>query len=97
MNSARMKTRLATRAEVYAAIDSERDYQDTRWNETTTTSRGLHSQTEWIAYIEDYLREAQHILARTAKQDAREAVNHIMRKVAAMAACCMEEHGAPKR
>ena len=97
MNEARESTRHASRQDVYAAIDSERDYQDKRWNAATTTSKGLHSQTEWIAYMEDYLREAKHLLARTPKQDARDGVNHIMRKVLAMGVCCMEEHGAPNR
>ena len=97
MNEAREEIRSATRRDVYEAVDTERDYQDSRWNASTTTSRGIHSQTEWLAYIEDYLREAQHILARTARQEARERVNHIMRKIAAMAVSAMEEHGAIKR
>ncbi len=34
--------RSTKREEVYAAIDSERDYQDKLWNPETTTSGGLH-------------------------------------------------------
>jgi hypothetical protein len=84
----------STRAEVYHALDSERDYQDRRWNPSTTTSGGDHSITEWIAYMEDYLAEAKHVLARTARQDAYPQVLHIMRKVTAMGVKCMEQHGA---
>jgi len=87
----------ATRQDVYAAIDSERAYQKDRWNEHTTTSKGFHSFSEWIAYMEDYLAEAKHLLARTAKQDAYVQVSHIVRKVTAMGVAAMEEHGAPRR
>lgn len=87
----------AAREEVYAALDSERAYQENRWNASTTTSEGKHSFSEWIAYMEDYLAEAKHILARTAKQKAYPDVAHIIRKVTAMGVAAMEEHGAPRR
>jgi len=85
------------RSEVYAAIDSERAYQDKRWNSETTTSDGFHSFEEWFVYIGDYVNEARHILSRENKQDADIKVLHIMRKVAAMSVCAMEQHGAPRR
>ena len=88
---------MATRQEVYEAIDSERDYQLARWNPSTTTSGGNHSFSEWIAYMEDYLLEAKHILARTARQDAYPQVANIMRKVTTMGVAAMEQLGAPKR
>jgi hypothetical protein len=96
-NDDRDKVRNASRAEVYEAIDSERDYQDSRWNASTTTSKGLHSLTEWIAYVDDYLVEAKHLLARNARQKIYPEVLPIIRKVAAMTVAAMEEHGAPKR
>ena len=55
---------------MYAAIDSERAYQNTRWNSETTTSEGLHSLEEWFTYIEDYVSEAKHVLSREARQTA---------------------------
>lgn len=85
------------RADVYAAIDSERAYQQSRWNPTTTTSEGRHSFSEWIAYMEDYLTEAKHVLAREAKQTADPKVAHIMRKVTTMGVAAMEQLGAPRR
>ena len=88
---------VATRQEVYEAIDSERDYQDSRWNENTTTSKNIHTFEDWFTYMEDYIDEAQHILSRKARQDSDPIAADIMRKVAAMAVCAMEEHGAPKR
>lgn len=87
----------AARHAVYAAIDDERAYQDTIWNDHTTTSGGLHSFEEWITYMEDYLAEAKHILSRKCKQDADQTAAHIMRKVTAMGVACMEQHGAPWR
>lgn len=87
----------ARRMEVYTAIDGERAYQQARWNESTTTSKGKHSFSEWIAYMEDYLAEAKHILARNAAQDSQLPVAHIMRKVTTMGVAAMEEHGAPRR
>jgi hypothetical protein len=97
MNKDRDAIRAATRGEVYDAIDSERDYQDSRWNASTTTTRGLHSVTEWIAYIEDYLAEAKRLLARQPSQVSVPPSLEIMRKVAGMSVACMEEHGAPQR
>ena len=85
------------RSEVYAALDSERAYQDIRWNESTTTSEGKHTFEEWFTYMEDYIREAQHILSRESTQTAYVKVAHIMRKVTAMGVACMEQQGAPRR
>ena len=88
---------MVSRSEVYAAIDGEREYQDKRWTEGTTASRGIHSLEEWFAYIGDYVNEAEHILARENKQDADPKALGIMRKVTAMGVCAMEQHGAPSR
>ncbi len=88
---------MATRAEVYAAIDGEREYQDRRWNADTTTSEGKHSLEEWIVYMEDYLAEAKHILSRTAWQDGQSKALDAIRKVTALGVACMEQHGAPQR
>ena len=88
---------MATRQEVYAVIDGERKYQDSRWTPETTTSDGKHSLEEWFVYIEDYTKEAKHILSRQPKQTADVLALDVMRKVAAMTVCAMEQHGAPPR
>lgn len=88
---------MPSRAEVYAALDSERAYQDSRWTAETTTSEGRHTFEEWIVYMEDYLQEAKHVLSRKAAQHAQPEAAQIMRKVTAMGVACMEQHGAPKR
>lgn len=85
------------REEIYKAIDSERDYQDKRWNENTTASKGKHSPEEWLMYMEDYINEAKHILSRESVQNGYPKAMDIMRKVAAMAVCAMEQHGVNNR
>jgi len=89
--------KMVKREEVYAAIDSERKYQDARWNPATTTSGGKHTLEEWIIYIDDYLGEAKHVISRKPRQDADPEVLHIFRKIASMLVCAMEQHGAPPR
>lgn len=79
------------RQDVYKLIDGEREYQDTRWTSETTTSGGLHSIEEWIVFMEDYLTEAKHILARLPKQEADPKAMEIIRKVTAMGVAAMEQ------
>lgn len=85
------------RQEVYNAIDSERNYQDSRWNSETTASGGKHNPEEWYMYIEDYINEAKHILSRENVQTAYPKAMDIMRKIASMAVCAMEQHGVKSR
>ena len=88
---------MATRQEVYTALDSERAYQQHRWNKSTTTSGGQHSFSEWFAYMDYYIGLAKKELATRARQEAYPDVAHIMRKVTAMGVAAMEQHGAPVR
>ena len=85
------------RKEVYKVIDSERNYQDAIWNEQTSHSGGKHSPEEWFMYIEDYVNEAKHLLSRKSVQDSYPQAMVIMRKVAAMTVCAMEQHGVKIR
>lgn len=85
------------RAEVYAAIDSEREYQARIWNSDTTTTGGLHSVTEFLVYIQDYTAEAMHMMCREADQVCTPKALNSMRKIAALAVSCMEQHGVKPR
>ena len=85
---------MATREEVYIALDGERAYQR-KWEKSE--SEGKHSFEEWFTYMEDYIDEAQHILSREMKQDADLRVQNIMRKVTALGVAAMEQLGAPRR
>jgi len=86
-----------TRAEVYTLIDGERDYQNKRWNVSTTSSQGWHSSQEWLSFIQDYASEGLHLGAREADQVAYNKQLAIIRKIAAMGVAAMEQHGAPPR
>lgn len=87
----------STRKEVYKAIDSERDYQDSRWNRNTTNSEGIHSEYEWLIFIQDYVNEGMHIASREPEPDARKKVNDQLRKIAAMAINALEQNGVSPR
>lgn len=79
------------RAEVYAAIDGERDYQDNKWGgEKMDAHNGVG---DFIRYTEKYLARAQQEFAAGNVDQALEN----MRKVTALGVACMEYHGAPKR
>jgi len=87
----------ATRIEVYAAIDGERDYQDSRWNHETTASEGIHSPGEFLVFMKDYLDEAFTKFSRQAEPKATEDVLDIIRKIAGMGVACMEQNGVVRR
>ena len=87
-----------TREDVYKLIDGEREYQNKRWNESTTVSKNIHPNPEdWLCYIQDYLTEAIHIISREARQDANPKVMAIIRKITAMGVAAMEVIPTPKR
>lgn len=83
----------ATRKDVYAALDGEREYQ----NENTTSSAGRHSVGEFVVFMDNYLHEAKAQLSRMAEPAATEAALHTIRKITAMGVACMEQNGAPMR
>jgi hypothetical protein len=79
---------MPTRQEVYKAIDTERDYQERRWD------GHKHTITEWMVYMRDYLEEALHHVSRSSNElQALEGV----RKATALGVACMEQLGAPER
>jgi hypothetical protein len=82
---------------VYELINGERDYQDKRWTSETSRNSAQHSPEEWFTYIRDYIEEAQHILCRESFKTSDTKAMDIMRKVAAMAVCAIEQNGAPAR
>jgi hypothetical protein len=87
----------STRQEVYAAIDSERDYQDMLWNDATTPSEGRHSPEEFLLFIEHYVGKAREAMSTKPDPQAKIEGLDIMRKIAGLAVACMEQNGAPMR
>ena len=89
---------MVTRAEVYAALDSERSYQNVRWNRDTTETGGIHENlADWILYMQDYLIEAVHQLSRNGEPGATQMALNTVRKVTALGVAAMEQLGAPRR
>lgn len=84
------------RSDVYKLIDGERDYQDGLHLEGEH-GRAIHSPEEWVMYMEDYLIEAKHILARYPDDIAHPKAMEIIRKVAAMGVFAMEQHSTAPR
>jgi hypothetical protein len=87
----------ATRAEVYAAIDGEREYQRKWESADLTDSGGRHTNVEFLVYIRDYVEEALHAASRDPDPKARVQNTHAMRKIAALAVAAMEQNGVLTR
>ena len=76
------------RKDVYSAINSELAYQKARFGENP------HEIDAFATYIRQYSK----LLDETATQpNPPEAKLAIVRKIAAIAVRCMEQHGAPER
>lgn len=98
-----------TRAEVYAAIDSERAYQEMRIvrdastagsSDATINTNGdprPHSPEEFLIYTQHYLNEAIKVASTVWGPDAKLATMETVRKVAALCVANMEANGAPRR
>lgn len=88
------------REAAYVAIDSERDYQDSRWGDTLSGGRpavhnepGFRTLDEWVLYLDMYVAKAKQAALGADPAPILDAV----RKVAALGVVCMEQHGAPHR
>jgi len=78
---------------VYDIIDSERDYQESRW------PGHMHSPQEFLTYIRSYTNEALEVGARSndLDGDVRTRQMVLIRKIAALAVAAMEQHKTPLR
>lgn len=88
---------MTERKDVYAAIDSERDYQDTRWGKTASSGRpgnGDRSIDEFVLYILGY---ANRLADFASISDDSAQKLECIRKVTTLGVACMEQHGAPPR
>ena len=85
------------RPDVYAAIDSERDYQDT-FVMPEREYYATHTLGEFVLMLGQYAAQArQSWTHHSDKEDGFPESLHEVRKIAAIAVRCMEQHGAPKR
>ena len=87
------------RIDVYAAINTERDYQQDRWAPSdlgaTVADADTRSIDEWSLYLQRYVMRL--VLHSADNPDERTEKLATMRKIAAMCVACMEQHGAPHR
>lgn len=85
-----MKT--STRAEVYSALNSERDYQDKLGSDRTDGAQ--HTVGDYIVMLQSY----QHKLTEAWTNNAgTEEALKVIRKIGGIAVHCMEDHGAIPR
>jgi hypothetical protein len=84
------------RNEVYAAIDTERAYQNNLWPQDNRP--GVPNPLtigEFLLLIEEYTTRAR--AEWTAEKKPEEKTLHFIRKIAGITVNCMEQHGAPHR
>ena len=82
------------REEVYELIDGEREYQNEKWPDDPLLCP-TNSLGDYILMVDVYLDKAKKVWQGSSfpEVDAR----NTMRKIAAIAVRCMEEHGAEPR
>lgn len=85
------------RADVYEAIDSERDYQNRQVEHNHLDPAPRKSIEEFTLYMEDYLAEMRTQLSRTWGPMAYEKARHTLRKILALGVACAEQHPLPLR
>lgn len=88
---------MTTREEVYKALDSERSYQDKKFDKTLSSDRvgdGSRTIDEFVLYISGLAGELVQLASHLSSPD--EKLN-MVRKIGGLCVQCMEQHGAPKR
>ncbi len=83
---------MATRQEVYEAIDTEREYQD-RLPPSRTDGK-VHTVGEFLTMMRAYMTKAE---AAWTEHPGDAAALEIVRKITGIGVNCMEKWGAPKR
>lgn len=89
----------ATRAEVYNAIDSERDYQTRVWRENAGLSptEPVRTVAEELLMLEDYVARARTAWTNAPRETEVAITTDILRKCAGICVRALENHGAPER
>lgn len=81
------------REDVYKAIDSERDYQDSFWGKVDDPNYVSYHPSQFLIDIEIHLNKAKQA---NYKIDMKSVMDEI-RKIGALAVKCGEVHGIEKR
>jgi hypothetical protein len=90
---------MATRKQVWAAIESELDYQLAMSAKAhgDPAEEGRKKLEQFVLYMDDYLRELKTQLSRTWGPTAYTTSLDTLRKVTALGVAAMVVHGAPHR
>ena len=84
------------RSDIYAAIESERAYQNSLWKDPAHPEHSNPLEIgEFILLIEEYAMKARKEWSEESKPEV--AALNTIRKIAGIAVNCMEQHGAPQR
>jgi len=86
----------ATRAEVYAAIDGERDYQDSLVDDRFEKPRIELNIAGELVLLREYLRRTELVYAENPGH-VPPAVLDSIRKIAGIAVRALEQNGVVKR
>lgn len=78
----------ATREEVFAAINNERDYQSLKWGEPE------HEIDAFVTYIQGYANELTRVASHT--DNIKQRLDFI-RKVGTLCVAALEQHGVTSR
>lgn len=84
-----------SRAEVYQAIDTERNYQDSQWPGRADNGHNALTVGEFVLLMQDYVSQATAVWTIEPKPTPKTL--DAVRKIAAVAVNCMEQNGAPMR
>lgn len=79
------------RDQVYAAVDSERNYQDRKWG---TVDQHPHEVGGWLTLMRKLLTDAE---VAWASSDGDYMALQEIRKVLAVGVACAEQHGITSR
>jgi len=87
------------RAEVYAAIDSERTYQDRVWAENAgrVPEAPVRTVAEELLMLEEYVAKARAAWTAAPRSTEVAVTTDVLRKCAGICVRAMENHGVAPR
>lgn len=84
---------------VYAAIDTERDYQDRVWKDNAgkEPNSPVRTVAEELLMLEEYVAKARAAWTIAPRNMENEMTTDVLRKCAGICVRALENHGAPSR
>lgn len=93
------RTNPTLRVTVFAAISSERNYQDRVWRENAGAdeTQPVRTVAEELLMLEEYVARARKAWTDAPRATEVAVTTDVLRKCAGICVRAMENHGAPKR